>query len=73
MYIPGKGALYVSQTCNFLRPVKIGDTIRAECMVLEKMDKGRIRMRTTGTNQRGELVVEGEAVAVAARHLEDVV
>lgn len=73
MYIPGKGALYVSQTCNFLKPVKIGDTIRAECTVLEKMEKGRIRMRTTCTNHRGDLVIDGEAVAIAARHLEDVV
>jgi len=38
MYIPGKGALYVSQTCNFNRPVRIGDTIRAQCTVVEKME-----------------------------------
>ena len=73
MYIPGKGSLYVSQTCNFKLPVKIGDTIRAECEVLEKLEKGRILMRTCCFNQRGELVVEGEAVAIAARHIEDVI
>lgn len=72
MFIPGKGSLYVSQTCNFKRPVKIGDTIRAECDVVEKMEKGRIRMRTRCLNQHGEVVVEGEAMAIAAKHIEDV-
>ena|ERR1035438_910702 len=73
MYIPGKGALYVSQTCNFKRPVKIGDTIKAECTVIEKMEKFRIRMRTCCINQRNEIVIEGEAIAIAARKIEDVV
>jgi len=71
--IPGKGALYVSQTCNFKLPVKIGDTITATCEVVEKMEKRRIRMRTRCVNQRGEIVVEGEAVAIAAKHVEDTV
>ncbi|MDR2799946.1 MAG: MaoC family dehydratase [Desulfovibrio sp.] len=73
MYIPGKGALYVSQTCNFKRPVKIGDTLRAECEVVEKLEKNRIRMVTRCVNQRGEVVVEGEAVAIAAKHVEDII
>lgn len=72
MYIPGKGALYVSQTCNFKRPVRIGDSIRAECEVVEKMEKNRIRMHTRCLNQRGEVVVEGEAVAIAAHNPQDV-
>jgi 3-hydroxybutyryl-CoA dehydratase len=73
MYIPGRGALYVSQTCNFKRPVRIGDTLKAECVVTEKMEKFRIKMRTTCTNQKGEVVVDGEAIAIAARTIEDVV
>ena len=72
-YIPGKGALFVSQTCNFKLPVKIGDTLKAECEVLEKMEKGRIRMVTRCVNQKGEVVVEGEAIAIAARNKEDVI
>lgn len=71
MYIPGKGALYVSQTCTFKLPVRIGDTLRAECEVLRKLEKGRIVMRTCCLNQRGEVVVEGEAIAIAAKHIED--
>ena len=71
MYIPGKGALYVSQTCNFRRPVKIGDTLRAECEVLEKMEKFRVRMAMRCINQNGEVVVDGEALAIAAQRVED--
>ena len=55
---PGKGALYVSQTCNFKLPVKIGDTLKAECTVTGKLEKFRVKMQTTCTNQRGEVVVE---------------
>jgi 3-hydroxybutyryl-CoA dehydratase len=73
MYIPGKGALYVSQTCNFKRPVKIGDTIKAEGTVTEKSEKYRVKLRMVCTNQRGETVIEGEAVAIAARRVEDVI
>jgi 3-hydroxybutyryl-CoA dehydratase len=73
MYIPGKGALYVSQTCNFKRPVRIGDTLKAECTVIEKMEKFRIKMRTACANQKGEVVVEGEAIAIAGRKTEDVI
>ncbi len=72
MYIPGKGALYYGQTCTFRKPVKLGDTIRAECEVLEKLDKNRIRMAMRCLNQHGEVVVEGEALASAASRVEDV-
>ena len=69
--LPGKGGLYVSQTCNFRRPVKIGDTLRAECEVMEKMEKNRIRLNTRCINQHGEVVVDGEAIAIAPHREED--
>ncbi len=72
MYLPGKGALYVSQSCHFRKPVMIGDTLRAECEVLEKMEKGRVRIATRCVNQHNDVVVDGEAIAIAARHQEDV-
>lgn len=73
MYIPGKGALYVSQSCSFKSPVKPGDTIRAECTVIEKMEKNRIRMKTVCVNQHGKIVIDGEAVAIAAGKIDDVI
>lgn len=63
--IPGKNALYLSQELKFVRPVKIGDTITATAEVVEKIDaKRRVVMKTVITNQRGEVVVDGKAVAM---------
>jgi 3-hydroxybutyryl-CoA dehydratase len=63
--IPGKGALYLSQEVKFVKPVKIGDTITATAKVIEKIDaKRRVIMDTTITNQRGEVVIAGKAVAM---------
>ena len=73
VYIPGKGALYVSQSCIFKAPVKIGDTITAEIEVMEKLEKNRIRMATRCINQHGKIVLEGEAIAIAATKTEDVI
>jgi 3-hydroxybutyryl-CoA dehydratase len=65
MKIPGKDALYMSQTLRFTKPVRIGDTITARAEVLEVMRaKRRVRMRTTCRNQDGETVLEGEALVM---------
>ncbi|MDR2051437.1 MAG: MaoC family dehydratase [Deltaproteobacteria bacterium] len=70
-YLPGKGTLYLSQTCVFRRPVKLGDTVTARGEVVEKLEKNKIRLKMTGMNQRGELVIEGEALVTAADSIED--
>lgn len=63
--MPGYGAIYVSQTLNFLRPVKVNDEITATVEVLEKDDaKGRIKFKTFCVNQGGKKVVDGEAVGI---------
>jgi len=60
--LPGPGAIYLSQTLKFLKPVMFGDVITARVEVLEVIhDRNRIRLRTTCTNQRGEDVLSGEA------------
>ena len=57
------GAITVEQTLRFLRPVKPGDTITARSEVVELLPKQRrLRCRTTCVNQRGELVLAGEAI-----------
>jgi len=64
MKLPGAGALYLSQSLQFLKPVKIGDTVTARVEVVEVMTaKKRVRLATTVRNQAGETVIEGEAVA----------
>ena len=65
MKLPGRGAIYLSQSLRFTRPVKIGDTITARAEVVELITaKRRVRLATTCHNQRGETVVEGEAVVL---------
>ncbi|MHA1871616.1 MAG: MaoC family dehydratase, partial [Promethearchaeota archaeon] len=39
MKLPGPGALYVSQTSNFRKPVFIGDTLTARVEVIDKFLK----------------------------------
>jgi len=60
--LPGPGAIYLSQSLRFTRPVKAGDTITARVEVLEVLrERNRLRLTTVCTNQRGEEVLTGEA------------
>jgi acyl dehydratase len=60
--LPGPGAIYLSQSLKFLRPVKVGDTITARAEVVEIVSaRQRIRLSTVCRNQRGEDVLSGEA------------
>jgi 3-hydroxybutyryl-CoA dehydratase len=67
MKLPGPGCLYVSQTLNFLGPVKIGDEITARAEVVEMISERRMRLRTRCFNQRKEAVLDGEAIIVPPR------
>jgi 3-hydroxybutyryl-CoA dehydratase len=63
MLLQKPGGISLAQTLRFLRPVYPGDTITACSEVIEIIpDKRRMRFRTSCTNQRGELVVDGEAL-----------
>ena len=64
MRLPGPGAVYLGQTLRFTRPVRPGDSITARAEVLELLPKGRVRIGTTCRNQRGETVLEGEAMVL---------
>ena len=67
MRLPGPGTIYLQQTLRFTRPVKIGDTVTARAEVLELIpEKRRARLKTTVENQRGELVLDGEALVMLA-------
>jgi 3-hydroxybutyryl-CoA dehydratase len=67
MKLPGPGCLYVSQTLNFHRPVKIGDEITARVEIVEVISERRLRLGTRCVNQRNEIVLDGEAVVVPPR------
>jgi 3-hydroxybutyryl-CoA dehydratase len=59
--LPGPGAIYMSQSLRFTRPVFVGDTVTSTVEVVEIDEKRRVRLRTTSTNQEGKTVLEGEA------------
>ena len=60
-------SIYISQYSEFKSPVYLGDTIKAVVTCREKLGKGRDKMQTNCYNQRGELVLEGEAITRLAR------
>lgn len=63
MMLPGPGGVFMSQSLKFVKPVRFGDTITAEAEVLSyRRDRGILTLKTTCRNQRGETVIEGEAV-----------
>src|SRR5271154_1339433 len=65
--LPGPGAVYVSQTLSFRRPVRIGDEVTAEVKVTA-IDPARGRVTfATGCVVAGKTAVEGEAVGIVPR------
>jgi 3-hydroxybutyryl-CoA dehydratase len=61
--LPGPGAIYLSQTIKFSRPVYVGDEITAKVTIKEvRQDKPILTLDTVCTNGRGERVLAGEAV-----------
>ena len=62
MKIPGPGALYLSQTIEFSRPVFIGDTVTATGIITGINAATRVLdIKTEITNQHGQTVLSGEA------------
>ncbi len=61
--LPGPNCIYLGQDLKFTAPVKIGDTVKVVVTVTEKRDDKRIiKLQTTASNQRGEVVIDGSAV-----------
>lgn len=74
--LPGPGALWVSQTLDFLLPVRLGDRLTVACTVLKKHERDRLlELETRIVNQHGQLVLQGQGkvkmlVARSAEHRE---
>jgi 3-hydroxybutyryl-CoA dehydratase len=61
--LPGPGTIYTHQSVNFLAAVRFGDTITAQAEVVElDSEKNRVKLKTTCMNQKGTLVLDGEAI-----------
>ena len=62
------GAIYVSQTLEFRKPVFVGETVRATIQVQGVRASGRmLDFDTRCTNQKGELVLTGGARCLLPR------
>lgn len=60
--LPGPGTAYKSQALAFKRPVRPGDRVTVRLRVLEVVEAKRdVRLSTVCRNQRGEVVLDGEA------------
>ena len=65
MQLPGPGTIYTGQTLKFLAPVHIGDTITATAEIKSlDVERNRVVLTTTCTNQEGTMVITGEATAL---------
>ncbi|MEW5962435.1 MAG: SDR family oxidoreductase [Pseudomonadota bacterium] len=66
--LPGRGALYMSQTIDFTRPVYIGDTVEARATI-ERIDTPTrlVHLQTEISKVDGERVLKGAAVVKVLR------
>lgn len=61
--LPGEGTIYLNQTMNFRKPVRIGEMIKATVEIVGiREDKNILTLNTYCENEKGELVIEGSAV-----------
>lgn len=68
MRLPGRGALYLSQTIEFSAPVYIGDTVEAQATITAISRESRVvDLDTLIRNQKGAIVLSGKARAKVLR------
>ena len=61
--LPGL-TIYLSQDLEFNAPVRIGDTVTAECEIVEDLGEHRYRLSTVVYDEDGEAAIDGEAVVL---------
>jgi len=65
--LPGPGAIYLSQTLKFKRPVRIGDEVTA-VVTISAIDAAKAQVTlATACKVNGKTVVDGEAVVMVPR------
>jgi 3-oxoacyl-[acyl-carrier protein] reductase len=58
--LPGHGALWVSQSMDFLLPVRLDDELAIRCTVIRKHERERLlELETVIENQNGQMVLNG--------------
>ena len=65
MYLPGKHALHISQSLNFVNPCFIGEMITVEGKVIDKSAATKIiKLETTISNESGKRIIDGKAQVI---------
>ena len=65
--LPGPGGIYLSQEVKFMRPVKIGDTVTVQLVVLEIHKRRKHAILSTNViNQDEKIVIKGKAAVIPA-------
>ena len=64
MYLPGEGALYLTQELNFRKPVFVGDTVEVSGEIIKKQDAQRILTLKMSVKKDEILVVDGKAMVM---------
>ena len=65
--LPGPGAVYISQTLNFMAPVIPGDTVTAVATITSIDDKRRRVTLKTQCLSGDKVVIDGEATVLVPR------
>lgn len=60
--LPGHGAIYLSQTLKFIKPVYIGDEVEAFCEIIDLYPEKSIMKLHTYCVNNGIVVIDGEAL-----------
>ena len=70
MKLPGPGTIYLEQDSKYLKPIYIGETVKATVEVIEILNekKGILKLDTKVYNQDSDVAVEGFAVVKAAEN-----
>ena len=72
MHMPGKNALYFSQTLNFQTPCFVGDKVTIEGEVIDKSQSTRIiTIKTTAHNQVDKCLVDGIAKVIVRENISE--
>ena len=65
MYLPGKHALHISQSSDFISPCFIDEKITVEGEVIDKSLATKIiKLKTTITNESNKTIIAGNAVVI---------
>tara|TARA_Y100000590_G_C15594284_1_gene967375 strand:+ start:55 stop:474 length:420 start_codon:yes stop_codon:yes gene_type:complete len=61
---PGNGTIYVSQSLNFKRPVKINDIVKVKVILEKKILKKKWCKLKTLCSVKNKIVLEGTAIVI---------